>query len=67
MTLQVKLYAGNPGVAGNADGSDTAVRFTTPDQINVSSDGLEAVAEPTTQRVRLRDPGTGHWSTIGVA
>jgi hypothetical protein len=42
MTLQVKLYAGNPGVAGNADGSDTAVRFRAPDQVMVSSDGLRA-------------------------
>ena len=65
-TLQLKLYAGQPGLSGRADGSDTAVRFTAPQQIVTSSDGIVGVAEPSTSRVRLRDPGTGTWSTIGV-
>lgn len=65
-TLQLKLFAGQPGLSGNNDGSDTAVRFTAPQQIMVSSDGLVGVGEPTTNRVRLRDPGNGRWSTIGV-
>jgi hypothetical protein len=65
-TSQLKLYAGQPGLSGHADGSDTAVRFSAPQQITVSSDGLVAVVEPASQRLRLRDPGTGAWSTIGV-
>jgi hypothetical protein len=65
-TLALKLFAGLPGASGRADGSDTAVRFSAPQQITVAADGLVAVAEPTSQRVRLRDPGDGSWSTIGV-
>lgn len=65
-TLQLKLYAGLPGSSGNSDGLDTVVRFSAPQQIVTSSDGLVAVAEPTTNRVRLRDPGSGRWSTVGV-
>ena len=66
-TQAFKLYAGLPGASGHADGSDTAVRFSAPQQIMVGSDGLVAVAEPTSNRVRLRDPGTGQWSTVGVS
>jgi hypothetical protein len=67
MTTQLRLFAGLPGASGHADGSDTAVRFTAPQQITVSSDGLVAVAEPTANRVRLREPtANGSWSTIGV-
>jgi DNA-binding beta-propeller fold protein YncE len=66
-TAQLRLFAGLPGASGHADGSDTAVRFSAPQQIAVSSDGLVAVAEPTANRVRLRDPsGNGSWSTIGT-
>jgi hypothetical protein len=65
-TLAFKLFAGLPGAAGHAGGSDRAVRFSAPQQIMVGGDGLIAVAEPTAQRVRLRDPGSGSWSTIGV-
>lgn len=65
-TPQLKLYAGQPGLSGRSDGSDTAVRFSAPQQITTSSDGLVAVAEPTANRVRLRDPGNGRWSTVGV-
>jgi len=33
----------------------------------VSSDGLVAIAEPTANRVRLREPtANGSWSTVGV-
>ncbi len=65
-TLALKLFAGLPGASGRADGGDTSVRFSAPQQIVVGGDGLVAVAEPTAQRVRLRDPGSGTWSTIGV-
>jgi hypothetical protein len=66
-TLALKLFAGLPGSSGRADGSDTGVRFSAPQQITVdSSNGLVVVSEPASQRVRLRDPGNGSWSTIGV-
>ncbi|MEA2302050.1 MAG: hypothetical protein QOE44_2585 [Solirubrobacteraceae bacterium] len=66
-TLALKLFAGLPGSSGRADGSDTGVRFTAPQQITVdASNGLVVVSEPASQRVRLRDPGNGTWSTIGV-
>jgi DNA-binding beta-propeller fold protein YncE len=61
-TQQLKLLAGRPGTPGNADGSDTAVRFTGPQRITVSSNGLISVADVISQRVRLRDNGT--WSTL---
>jgi flagellar basal body rod protein FlgC len=57
-----QLLAGRPGTPGNADGSDTAVRFTGPQQIMVSSTGLISVADVISQRVRFRDNGT--WSTL---
>jgi hypothetical protein len=67
-TAQLRLFAGLPGAAGHADGSDTSVRFSGPQQIVVSSDGIVAVAEPTANRVRLREPsGNGSWSTIGTS
>jgi hypothetical protein len=61
-TQQLKLLAGRPGTPGNTDGSDTAVRFTGPQRITVSSNGLISVADVISQRLRLRDNGT--WSTL---
>jgi sugar lactone lactonase YvrE len=61
-TQQLKLLAGRPGTPGNADGSDTTVRFTGPQRIAVSSNGLISVADVISQRLRIRDNGT--WSTL---
>jgi hypothetical protein len=63
-TAQLKLLAGRPGTPGNADGSDTAVRFTGPQQITVSAAGLISVADVVSNRVRFRDNGT--WSTLST-
>jgi sugar lactone lactonase YvrE len=63
-TQQLKLLAGRPGTPGNADGSDTAVRFSGPQQIKVSPEGLIQVVDVVSQRLRFRDNGT--WSTLSA-
>jgi hypothetical protein len=63
-TQQLKLLAGRPGTPGNADGNDTAVRFTGPQQISVSPTGLISVVDVISQRFRLRDNGS--WSTLAT-
>jgi DNA-binding beta-propeller fold protein YncE len=63
-TLQLKLLAGRPGSPGNADGSDSAVRFTGPQQL-LSPDGAALfVADVVGNRVRIRNSGT--WSTVSA-
>lgn len=56
-------------VSGSAlliDGLDTAVRFSAPQQIVAQANGLVFVAEPTKNRIRMREPSSGRWSTLGV-
>ena len=60
------LYAGMPGSSGNNDGLDAAVRFSAPQQIVAQANGLVVVAEPTRNRIRMREPSSGRWSTLGV-